>query len=157
MSLSALQTEWIQLYDELGGVFDSQVLVAPFVSVPEDPGELASARQILLVGKVTNGDWSKKEFDATKDQLLTKRLKERRSRTLKHLKEIRNRDLNPSAFWRFRNSLEQICSQVIWTNLAKIGVRKGNPSLRFIERQSGLAQRTLGQRSRSTNLPLLSW
>ena len=143
MSLSALQEQWIQLYDELGGSFDSQVLAAPFVSVLEDPSEAASARKILLVGKATAGGWDNVHFDSTKNQPLTARLQERRCFTLKQLKEIGNGDQNPSAFWRFRERLEQISSQVVWTNLVKIGFENDNPSLPFIQRQKELAQRTL--------------
>lgn len=143
MRLSELQEKWIQLYDELGGAFDSHVLAAPFVSVPEDSGVAASARQILLLGKATDSGWDNEHFNSMKDPSLTERLEERRRFTLKHLKDIRDGNLNSSSFWRFRNSLESICSQVIWTNLAKIGFEKGNPNLSFIKIQEELARQTL--------------
>lgn len=150
MSLPELQLKWIQLYDELGGNFESQVLAAPFVSMPEESSKGASVRPILLVGKATAGHWDKGNFDSMKDQPLTERLKERSDRTLKHLKEIRGEDLNSSAFWRFWRSLGQISQPVIWTNLAKIGVcrpegdnRSKNPEGDFLTCQEELAQETL--------------
>jgi hypothetical protein len=53
------------------------------------------------------------------------------------------KDQHPSAFWRFRSSLQQISKSVIWTNLAKIGVQSGNPKWRLVRKQRELACQTL--------------
>jgi hypothetical protein len=143
MSLSALQEQWIQLCDELGESFNSQVMAAPFVSVQEDSNEGTPVRPILLVGKATAGNWCKDSFDSFRDKPLIDRLKERRNATLAHLELRKKGDLKPSAFWCFRDGLAQISEPVIWTNLVKIGVEKRNPHWRFVQRQSELAHRTL--------------
>ena len=145
MSISALQTEWIQLYDELDKAFPGDALAAPFLSA-QDATEGAQKRQILLVGKATAEGWGKEPFDLMKNEPLMERLEERRRFTSEHLEFRRNRDRNPPAFWRCWHRLGLISPPVmpvIWTNLAKIGVDSGNPSQRLIERQSALAQRTL--------------
>lgn len=139
-SLLELQTEWIQLHDELGQSFEGQALAAPFFSVP---GSARAERPIMLVGKATAGSWGKEEFVRSKKKPINDRVVERLNCTSSHLEWRRNEDLTPSAFWRFRSGLEQISKSVIWTNLAKIGVHPGNPNWRLVRRQSELAYQTL--------------
>jgi hypothetical protein len=60
-----------------------------------------------------------------------------------HLEWRKKEDQKTSAFWRFRNGLEQISSPVIWTSLAKIGVQKVNPNWHLVREQSELVCQTL--------------
>ena len=143
MSLSELQSQWIQLYDELGGIYEDQVLAAPFIPVPEDRSKVGSDKPILLVGKATAGDWLRHRFLSMRGRPKGKRLEERRQATLGHLLWRRTEDRSPTPFWRFRRGLEQISEPVIWTNLTKIGTERLNPHWRLVERQSQLAQQTL--------------
>ncbi len=142
-SLFELQTKWIQLHDKLGESFEGQLLAAPFFSIPGDEGVEDQKRPILLVGKATAGDWGKNEYAKARERSIRKCVAERLNSTSGHLEWRKKEDLRPSAFWRFRNGLGQIAQSVIWTNLAKIGVQKGNPKWQLVRKQAELACRTL--------------
>jgi|ERR1035438_669503 hypothetical protein len=143
MSLLELQVEWIQMYDELGESFGGQALAAPFFSVPGGASVEDQKRPILLVGKATAGSWGETECAKAREKSIRECVDQRLNCTLGGLEWRRKEHPRSSAFWRYRNGLEQIGKSVIWTNLAKIGVQEGNPNWSLVLKQSELAYRTL--------------
>jgi hypothetical protein len=141
VSLLGFQSAWIGKFDEMQKVDDQQQLAAPFLSVPGGPDALAQFGPVMLVGKATAGCWKLDEFKLKANRPLDERVAERRCATEKHLELMRQHP--SSAFWRFWTSLGALGSPVIWTNLAKIGVIKGNPWGSYLAAQAGLACATL--------------
>ena len=142
MSLLELQSRWIEKFYEIRSRFsDTPALAAPFLSVNDPQDEPAGLGSILLVGKATAGNWGLDHFLSMEGQSFEQRADERRAATLGHLSN--RRDHSTSAFWRFWKTLHEIGSPVVWTNLVKIGVQRGNPDRKYIEAQSSLACATL--------------
>ena len=140
MGLLDLQAKWIEKFDEMRRADDQERLAAPFLSVPGELGGLKGNGSIMLVGKATAGNWRSESFNATVRRP-TERLEERWKATYDHLRA--EREKQRSAFWRFWGRLDTIGSPVIWTNLAKIGVKSGNPHGWYLESQKELACQTL--------------
>jgi hypothetical protein len=142
MGLLDLQKKWIEKFDEMREADYGPQLAAPFLSVPGEPNASTISRPILLVGKATGGCWKLDDFLSRTAYPIDKRVEERRNATENHLKFMM-RERKASAFWRFWKALGEIGSPVIWTNLAKIGVVRGNPSHKCVEAQRELACATL--------------
>lgn len=141
ISLRECQLEWIEKFDEMWSQDDDRELAAPFLSVGDHLGEPTGVGPILLVGKATDKDWQLNKFLSTSGRPLQERVDDRRAVTRNHL--AYRHEHQSSAFWRFWKSLHDIGSPVIWTNLAKIGVIRGNPEHKHLAAQAELACRTL--------------
>jgi hypothetical protein len=141
MGLLEVQSKWIAKFDQMreSGI-DMDQLAAPFLSIPGIPAASAQAGPILLVGKATGGDWGKDSFLSKTG--VPNRIEERRDFTRKHLL-WRQEEYQRTAFWRCWKRLHEISAPVIWTNLAKIGVRKRNPEKVYLSAQIDLACETL--------------
>jgi len=135
------QAELFEKYDEMKKGDANDKLAAPFLSVADSLAEPSGIGTILLVGKATKGDWKLDKFEAQSGSPIDIRIEKRRKATRDHLDA--EKDNQSSAFWRFWMSLHQIGSPVIWTNRAKIGVVKGNPSGANLRAQVELARDTL--------------
>jgi hypothetical protein len=143
-SLADLQIEWLRLHSRLGECVQGQLLAAPFLSFHQDIGTNGQAsKPILLVGQATAGNWWLEDFVKARKRSFSQGVAERLACTDGHLKWRDSEDDMLSAFWRFRRGLKLISNPVIWTNLAKIGVHKGNPKWRLVREQSELACRTI--------------
>lgn len=116
-------------------------LAAPFLSVADPANDPTGAGPILLVGKATDKDWRRKQFLSAAGGSTEERVGERRKATQDHLDYVSQHQF--SAFWRFWKRLSDIGSPVIWTNLAKIGVMRGNPGHKYLTVQQELARMTL--------------
>lgn len=143
-SLDSIQTKWIELFEDLSSDPKMKHRVAsPFLSV-----SAFNARSILYVGKATRGRWGKTPCGSTREQI-------RRGRefTTKFLTNDAPR--YNSGFWRFARKLsaeaskkwglptENAVQHIAWTNILKIGARKGNPHGLLRQRQEDLAVETL--------------
>jgi hypothetical protein len=141
MNLRKIQSKWISKFEEMQKSLDGTRLAAPFFSVPGRPGNRTKSGTILLVGKSTAGNWKLEQFQSLMNRPLSERLDERRAATKQHLDFMQEQ--RTSAFWRFWKSLGMIGSPVIWTNLAKIGLKVGNPMGPYLSMQRDLACETL--------------
>lgn len=137
MKLDETQHEWIWLFNEMQRRHTS--LSFPFLS--SSPREYDSTRSILYVGKATEGPWKeeKEECNCLADY---RALPSRFLNDLPATKKL-------SAFWRFGKALSELDApkrpyqNLIWTNLAKIGVCRGTPTEKIFQEQKALAIETL--------------
>jgi len=145
MGLKEIQTKWVEKFIEMRKTDEKGLLAAPFLSVPFESDFAGKLGTILLVGKATAGPWFLDDFLAKLNSSsgFSDVAEERRSVTLEHLKSRKEKVRSPSAFWRFWESLGEVGSPVIWTNLAKIGVIQGNPNPAQLDAQAELACETL--------------
>lgn len=151
MSLSRVQEQWLYKWDELNKTvkWPHITLAAPFFSVGSYPTPTSSKRTILMVGKATHKDWYMNLFKKTKKRPVSERTEERKDATLDFLEHHASK--HRSSYWALYRSLVRVTgANVVWTNLAKIGVcrpREENPSINpwgpFLNPQADLAQKTL--------------
>ncbi len=135
--LMGIWSEWLDLHEQLEG--EGLPVTAPFFSAASSEGP---AGPILLVGKATNGDWGTSEF---------KSFSRRQKKAIIRDRLCRNRTFidggaKNSAFWCFYYRLAALAlgaDGVIWSNVAKIGRKNGNPKGRLLTMQTELAIRTL--------------
>jgi hypothetical protein len=136
--LNILQKEWLKKFEKMSeGVTD---LTGPFLSIPPRNYDPSRVPSVLYIGKA-NAGW---ECYSTVKQL--------RQHTARFLKNgIIGGDYQ-SAFWRFALSLSDTVrggyqtaplNNLIWTNICKVGVKKGNPSTKIFEMQRALGILTL--------------
>jgi hypothetical protein len=123
-------------------------IAAPFLSVRPAGYDPMAVPSILYVGKATAGNWWRRSF------LSSPTVRERHQCTAKFLEEwVRNGRYN-SAFWSFAHALServavathstiQPLQNLVWTNICKIGVLRGNPAGRILRAQSELAVASL--------------
>jgi hypothetical protein len=153
-SLAVIETEWLDLYTEIRNCperwgLDTTEISAPFLS-SSLPGYVPGGTgTIMLVGKATSGDNTlgsspvRGTYDATTVKL----------RTPAVVEEVLQ-GVEGSAWWRFARHLSDIAyravgtegspyTNMIWTNLIKIGVPRGNPPARLANLQADLAVETL--------------
>jgi hypothetical protein len=148
--LDQIQKQWMKKFYELNEVYRGQI-AGPFVSarpVGYDPVKIPS---ILYVGKATRGAWFRKELDKSLS------VGEWRMRTLRWIDSVKipegDKEYN-SAFWRFARQLSIVAaekakhkieplSNLVCTNLYKIGALDGNPNRELRKAQQGLAIETL--------------
>lgn len=152
------EDKWIGLFDKLQG--DSDFVgqtAAPFLSVP-----VTESRSILYVGKATAGDWDWEPGDFLKipKVRLNDRIEDRRELTRRFLREWAEAKYN-SGFWHFARKLNDVAADkwkvpvrsslqhIIWTNICKIGARKGNPRSLLLAKQRDLSVETLRAEIRS--------
>lgn len=138
MTVFRCQWMWLSKYAEMRRDFGPDKLAGPFFSDWTDQGR---EQPILLLGKATAGDWHLAEFEAARVSDPVERVYERRKRSREHLKAMAEKP--SSAFWRFWTGLRALGRPVIWSNLAKIGVQRGNPTGGYLQAQRALAVETL--------------
>lgn len=150
MSLKSLWSEWLNLWAEMESWELSHITVsAPFFSVPPNAGSASKRPVILYVGKATHKDWWLWRFLDTRFQPAKERIDERFETTREFLDK--HLEFQTSAFWKLYRRVGVVTGGlVVWTNVAKIGVRRPrgetrsiNPWGKFKERQEDLALRTL--------------
>jgi hypothetical protein len=139
MKLSEFQYEWVKLFNELSR--ENKRLSFPFLSSAPKNYESGKSHSILYVGKSTDGPWNdEKQNCQTPNQF--------RAIPQNFMKDIAGKE-GPYAFWRFARRLGGFCSpaspyqNLVWTNLAKIGVLKGTPNEKVFRAQEDLAIATL--------------
>jgi hypothetical protein len=143
--LKTLQERWIELFWTMtrDRTLNQALLAAPFLSVALEDYKRNRDLTILYVGKATGRSWYRAEFEA--DPCVA----ERQTRTREFIWDVADRQYR-SAFWHFARRLSDITntqkepfSNLIWSNLAKIGVTNGNPTGRYLQMQTDLAIETL--------------
>jgi len=153
--LLELEGEWLRLFTEMRhnpGKYriDAGQLAAPFLSTPASNTYTAGRHgTVMLVGKATSGLntlGSAAVADAYKPETV-------KQRTPAVFDEV-TAGIERSQFLRFAQRLSEAVAEaagisirpfdnLIWTNLAKIGVRSGNPSGAYFNAQMELAVETL--------------
>ena len=144
-TLDEAQTAWIELHDRLRDLPKNQGrLAAPFVSTPDPTPYDHSRPAVMLVGQATRGEWFAPNYERVRSRPLPERLRERRLATANFLTNPVYAKHRRSAFWRVLGRLKSLAGgQVIWSNVAKIGIRSGNPDWRLVVAQADLATATL--------------
>ena len=147
MTLDKLQHLWIERFQIMqeNPKLDAEKLAAPFLSVMPDGYDPAKHRGILLVGKATGGEWYRSSFEEHRS------VAERQKTTQYFIKDAANGGSDHRAFWRFARALDEMNSgssterfkNLIWSNVAKVGVLSGNPSGQYLNLQADLAVETL--------------
>lgn len=131
--------EWIELHAVLDKGMPG-VIAAPFFSAVSSQ---ASANRILVVGKATAKEYWLAEYKRRRkspDDAIRERLRLNRQ-------FVRDGG-SSSAFWKMFRQLTNLFPEpnshnCIWSNVAKIGCRKGNPNGILLSAQKDLAKRTL--------------
>lgn len=142
MDLRQLQLKWFDKFDEIAQIVGEESLAAPFISVQAEKAGANHGGAILLVGKATDKSWRKQDFLRCRSLSPEARLEERQRASRECLSEMLTKQISP--FWFFWNQLrEEFKVPVSWTNLAKIGVMKGNPAGECLRLQKDLARATL--------------
>lgn len=153
-SLSELELAWLTLFTNLrcaeakAGTHPRN-LAAPFLSTALPGYEPGGPGTIMLVGKATAGKNTLGSADVA-DVYGEATVKQRTPAVVEEVISGKYR----SSFWRFARKLsdagaEQARSHaapfanLIWTNIAKIGVAEGNPSASLFKEQDALAVETI--------------
>jgi hypothetical protein len=152
LDLRTLEKRWLQKWDEMQSIKHRTItLAAPFLSVDirPVPPPYIEPKVILYVGKATHQDWWLDRFLSARNWSIANRIRERKLTTMWFLDEYpQNQN---SAFWQFSRALsESVDAKIVWTNIAKIGVKRPsdekktiNPFQEFLEAQKDLAVETL--------------
>lgn len=129
-SIHGNRHRWLKLFESArrDARLKRSYLAGPFLSYAPN-GRVG----ILYVGKATGRAWHVRKFRGS--------IKERLRRTKEWIAEVETGEY-PFAFWNFFRELSKH-SRVIWTNVCKIGVQRGNPHGRYLEFQRKLAIETL--------------
>jgi hypothetical protein len=147
-SMSEIELNWLSLFHSIGHPRARGRIAAPFLSVPPADYDPIAVPSILYVGKATAGNWSRRSF------LRSPTVKERHQCTVDFLERwVRTGKYN-SAFWSFARALSerlafathstiQPLQNLVWTNICKIGVLRGNPTGEILRAQSELAVASL--------------
>ena len=143
--LDRIQQKWLNLYwtAVTDPILNGHKLAAPFLSVADKDYNPGSNRTILYVGKATAGEWYRSDFgnDTT--------LRSWQDVTRRFLSEQIFEKRYTSAFWKFGWALHEIApadrpfQNIVWSNIAKIGVTTGNPTGSYLLFQQKLATETL--------------
>lgn len=137
--LKTLWLRWIDLHAALKTEVDGQRPAAPFFSAaPLRKGD----RCILLVGKATARDWWLESYRQALRKSPNYAICERLARNRRQVEGKR------TSFWNLFHRLTDLdtslgTDRVIWTNVAKIGSKEGNPSGLLLSLQAELAEQTL--------------
>ena len=144
MNLQDCEEAWMKLYSDLQNHPDRfginfENVAGLFLSDFPKNYTVHTENRILFVGKATGKDWFKNDYPNTV---------EGRKRCTRDFLEghIETGEYN-SAYWNFARRLSYLASDtdaspspvfknLIWTNLAKIGVQKGNPNGKYLQLQS---------------------
>jgi hypothetical protein len=138
--LNEIWLAWFSLHAELSRAMPKTV-AAPFLSAAS---QARCSRRILLVGKATAGGWWQVEY---RKALLTSS-SEAVSERLGRNRSFVQQKGNSKSFWNLFCRLAALnpdfgLDSVVWSNVAKIGRLKGNPTGRLLSAQEELAVRTL--------------
>ena len=126
-----LDDAWLALFGERRGrPGPNDHLAPPFLSVAPDGYDPSLSPTVLYVGKATRGNWwedvSEPSHDPTSEQC-------RRAASAFVKTRIVSDKYRP-AFWRFAHSRSNAAGQgvtalqnLIWSNIAKLGLKDGNP------------------------------
>lgn len=153
--LSELELAWLDLFTKVRraeaevGTHPSN-LAAPFLSTALPGYEPGGPGTVMLVGKATAGKNTLGEADVT-DVYEAATVKQR---TPAVVEEVRSGEYYGSSFWRFARKLSDAGTErarshtepfanLIWTNIAKIGVAEGNPPASLFREQDALAVETI--------------
>jgi hypothetical protein len=142
-----IENKLLQLFQELHNRYPDRISV-PFLSVPPANYDPVAVPSVLYVGKATAGPWGLSDF------LRSPTVMERHEFTAAFMKEEINTGEYSSAFWRFGRDLSRQIGlssrrpihglqNLVWTNLCKIGVVRGNPSGEILQAQGVLATECL--------------
>jgi hypothetical protein len=157
MELSEIWKEWLDLFHKIDldpekyGI-KRDMLAGPFLSttLPDyDPGR---HKAVMIVGRATHRDWYVNDFRAFKNEGEYSHERAINFLSRNTLHEIENN--NNGDFFKFIKRISQqisridaidlpIYQNIIWSNLAKIGVSNGNPKNTLLRAQVELARRTL--------------
>jgi hypothetical protein len=147
-TLDKLEGQWLDLWDSMPGAIEHPAITpaAPFFSVGPYPRNGRAKPSILFVGKATHSDWRREPFLAMRSKSTKARVEERKNATLDFLQKCSGTD--KSAFWaHYRMVSHETGADVIWTNVAKIGVSRPrgekepiNPWGKCLRVQAHLAQ-----------------
>lgn len=153
------ELKYIELYKDLLSRrdLDANRLAAPFISSPME-GYWESPLRVMYVGKATGGEWGYDVFSFEELAFQggiepTAFLDKTKSCTRKFLGWVGEGRYNP-AFWRFAHKLSQEAyaiggttgrplANLLWTNVAKLGVKEGNPGGQYLWSQVDLARAML--------------
>jgi hypothetical protein len=139
-ALKEIWIAWFNLHAELQKAIP-KLVAAPFLSAAS---QARCNNRILLVGKATAGNWFQAEYRRalrrSPDEAVWERLERNRG-------FVRQKG-NSKSFWNLFCRLAALnpdhgLDSVVWSNVAKIGRLKGNPSGRLLLAQEGLAVHTL--------------
>lgn len=155
--LSELEEEWIALFSTLRCAEASKTeirlrlgnLAAPFLSAALTGYEPSGPGTVMLVGKATAGKNTLGDA-AVGDGYTAETVKQRTPAVVEDLMS----DKHNTHFWRFARKLSDAAAEkaglqvipfanLIWTNLAKIGVTEGNPTATLFRHQDALAVETI--------------
>ena len=154
-ALPELETEWLQLFASMRlnpGAYkiEAKNLAAPFLSTANDGYRPGTPGSIMVVGKATSGKNTLGRAEVA-DEYDADTVKRRISEVIQESHEGKEH----SVFMRFTRELsvavaegvgqiqQQPYENLIWTNLAKIGVISGNPTGPYLQAQMELAVETL--------------
>jgi hypothetical protein len=146
MTLGQQEIKWIRLHDRFQTTcpVNCDQLAAPFLSVPDPTDSDPLAPAVLFVGKATRGDWFANSYVDSRSRTAQSRLKERRGVTTDFLKNPAFERYRSSGFWQMWKRVKALTGgAVIWSNVAKIGTKQGNPSWQLVEAEADLAIATL--------------
>lgn len=143
--LSNIWLEWIELHKVLDKSMNGRVTAPFFSSAAFDHPQYC----VLLVGKATAGDYWLGSYKRALRESPETAMRER----LRRNREFLSGGGNRGPFWRFVERVAELRPDlgwdgVIWSNVAKIGCLKGNPSGPLLSAQEDLARRTLVQEVR---------
>jgi hypothetical protein len=149
--LRKTQVEIVALYFQLkndpAGRFNN--LAGPQLSAEPEHYFTQPGKRVLLIGKATRGEFYRTEFELADEvnspNRFEKLVSERLSRTKAFLQEVTSGNYS-SAFWKLASKLNEQAtngkenkngglSNLVWSNLIKIGVENGNPSPKYIRPQ----------------------
>jgi len=143
-----LWERWLSLYQTFAS--EGLDVAAPFTEFVPDDFKLQS-RKILYIGKATKGSCDKELFDqaALKSSSAARQQSENFSRAVFESRYDRS---GPS-FWGFANDLAKALnpnvtglSNLVWSNICKIGSAHGNAEGRVLDEQVVLAVESLKTR-----------
>ena len=154
-SLPELEDEWLKLFTEMRSNPDAcginaGRLAAPFLSTPATDAYKAGSRgTVMLVGKATSGRNTLDDAPVA----LAYDVETVKRRTPAVFNEV-VKSVETSPFLRFGQRLSKDVAEaagpksepfenLIWTNLAKIGMQSGNPGGPYLKAQMELAVETL--------------
>jgi hypothetical protein len=141
-NVSEIELNWLSLFDSFFGQPPVRGrIAAPFLSVPPADYDPIAVPSILYVGKATAGNWWRRSF------LRSPTVKERHQCTADFLEDWVKTGKYSTAFWRFALALSkrlavathstiQPLQNLVWTNICKIGVLRGNPTGKILRMQS---------------------
>jgi len=157
--LQRLQIECIALYHRLTteNTANKDYYAAPFLSCEPSGYFSTSGKKILFVGQATDRQYFFDEFHSASTvdgpNGYNSQLIERRSAPKKVFDAVET-ETRKSAFWTLAQKLSELgfrnadakrsfMENLVWSNVAKIGAKRGNPTKKFLKPQIELSKETL--------------